>query len=161
MLWAVGDAMTLDESGSWLNIGDGYAVAGPGDEHAAYRKAQSWFMTEPVTDLTGRVWHIPRIIDGDGERVFRVAYGADFTPALTPEQYRMMDIAKAARDGIVASESGVQDVDMQMCCRWVADMLACAYHLPPAAIGALCILDDALVVGAMRASCQVNAEMVV
>lgn len=161
MLWGVGDALTLDGGGVWHDMGEGYAVAGPVDAHDAYQKRQSWFSTVGVEDLSGRVWQIPRILDGNGDRAFRVSYGPGFTPSLTAEQYAMMELAQAARDGVSASESGVQDVDMSIACQWAASFLSVAYHLSPDAIAHLCILDDALVVGAIQASCGLRAERVV
>lgn len=160
MLWGVGDALTLDAGGVWHDLADGYAVAGPVDAHEAYQRRQSWFTTVSVEDLSGRVWQIPRILDGNGDRAFRVSYGPDFLPSLTAEQYAMLEIAQAARDGVAASESGVQDVDMPTACRWVAAFLSVAYHLSAEAIGHLRILDDALVVGAIQAACGLRAERV-
>lgn len=146
-IWVAGDPMFADDAGPWRAIGDGYEVAGPVDNHDAYRKAALWVSTEPVSDLAGRFWEAPRILDAAGERVFRVNYGPDFLPELTPEQYRMMDVAKAARDAIAASTSGTQDAGTQAACRWAAELLACTYHLPVPAIAALCIMDDTLTVG--------------
>jgi hypothetical protein len=160
-LWGAGDALTLDAGGIWHDIGDGIAVAGPTDAHDAYQKRQAWFTTEAVEDLSGRTWEIPRIVDANGERAFRVAYGPDFLPALTAEQYAMIEIAKAARDGVIASQTGVQDVDMPTACRWAAALLCCSYHLNAASVGCLHILDDALVVGAIQAACGVTTERVV
>lgn len=160
MLWGIGDALTLDGGGIWHDIGDGISVAGPVDAHEAYQRRYSWFTTDEVEDLSGRVWHIPRIVDGNGERAFRVAYGPDFLPALTAEQYAMLEIAKAARDGIAASESGVQDVDMPTACRWAAVLLSCSYHLNVGSVAHLRILDDALVVGALQVACGIRAEKV-
>jgi len=161
MLWGVGDALTLDGGGIWNDLADGYAVAGPVDAHEAYQKRQSWFSTVEVEDLSGRVWQAPRIIDASGERVFRVAYGRDFLPELTAEQYRILDVAKAARDAIAASTSGTQDATTQMACRWAAELLACTYHLSVDSIATLRIMDDALAVAVISAaiglSCKAEA----
>lgn len=157
-LWACGDALYLDDAGPWRDVGDGYAVAGPVEAWGAYRKGESWADFEPVADLRGRLWMAPRVLDATGERVFRVAYGPDFLPELTPEQYRMLDIAKAARDALTAGQTGVQDVPMQTACRWAAELLGVAYHLPVPAVAALAILDDALSVGVLSVAIGAQVE---
>jgi hypothetical protein len=145
VLWAIGDPITLGDDGPWIDIGDGISVAGPVESHAEYERNAAWLRTVTVSDLRGRAWEVPVILDERGERAFCVSYGADFLPAPTPEQYRMLDIAKAARDALIAASSGTQDIPMQMACRWAAELLCASYHLTPETVAALAILDDELV----------------
>ncbi len=159
-LWAIGDALTLGDDGPWLDIGDGYAVAGPVTEHQAYQRQASWLKTQDVTDLHGRDWAVPLILTADGDRAFQVCYGRDFLPAPTPEQYRMLDVAQAARDALIANAGGTQDVPMVMACRWAAELLCASYHLTPDAVAALTILDDALVLALIGASVGLSVEVV-
>jgi hypothetical protein len=158
-VWVCGDVIFASPDGPWLPIGDGYEVAGPVDNHTDYLKGAAWVSTEPVQDLYGREWQAPRILDAAGERVFRVSYGADFLPSLTPEQYRMLDMAKVARDAIAASTSGTQDAGTQMACRWAAEFLACTYRLPVPAIAALCVMDDMLAIGTLSVAIGLSCEV--
>lgn len=158
-LWACGDALYLTDAGPWKPIGDGYEVAGPVESWDDYRRADSWFNTEDAHDMAGRAWAIPRVLDENGDRAFRVAYGADFLPELSPEQYHVLEVAKAAKDAIDASTRGVQDAGVQAACRWAAELIARAYHLPVPAIAALCILDDDLATGALSVAIGMRCEV--
>jgi hypothetical protein len=148
-LWACGDAFYLTDAGPWRELGDGYEVAGPIDAFQDYRRADSWFSVCQAYDMHGNAWDIPKILDAAGNRVFRVSYGRDFMPELSAEQYRILEVAKAAKDAIAASTDGVQDVGVQAACRWAAELLTVSYHLPIEAIAELCIMDDDLAVGAL------------
>lgn len=158
-LWACGDAYLLGSDGDWCALGDGYEVAGPVEDQDTYRRESAWLDVVDVQDLSGREWVAPRILDASGERAFRVSYGADFLPHLSPEQYRYVDIAKAARDGLATGAAGVQDVPMPTACRWAAELLCAVYHLPPGAIGHLCILDDLLVTSVLGAAIGLGVEV--
>lgn len=156
VLWACGDAYLLGAEGAWAAIGDGYEVAGPADNHDDYLSVPPWVSTAPVEDITGRIWEVPRILDVAGERAFRVNYGADFLPSLTPQQYRLTEVAKAARDAVIAATNGTQDVGVQAACRWSAEFLTTTYCLPVDAIARLSILDDMLAVGVLSAAIGVQ-----
>lgn len=158
-LWACGDALYLTDAGPWVDIGDGYHVSGPIDGHTAYARRATWFDVEQVADMHGNLWDIPRIMDSTGNRVFRVSYGNDFLPELTPEQYHVMEVCKAARDAIAASTDGVQDVGVQAACRWAAELMARSYHMPVSAIAALCIMDDQLAIGALSVAIGLSCEV--
>lgn len=158
-LWACGDALFLTDAGPWVDIGDGYHVAGHVSDHTDYLRASTWFDSESVTDMHGNAWEIPRVTDASGNRVFRVSYGKEFLPELTPEQYHVMEVCKAARDAIAASTDGVQDVGVQAACRWAAELMARSYHLPVSAIAALCIMDDHLAIGALSVAIGLSCEV--
>lgn len=159
-LWGCGDVYELDESGEWTALSETLSVAGPVDGHARYLRRTPWVRTVEVTDINGISWMAPRILDKAGERVFSVSYGIDFLPRLTPEQYRAMDIAKAARDALVAASAGTQDVDMALAARWAAELLAIPYHFPVEAIAALGILDDAIIPGALHVATDLRLEVI-
>ena len=160
-LWMRGDAVCLSDAGPWRPISDGYEVAGPVESAEDYEIDPTWFSIRRVTDMAGREWAIPSVLDANGDRAFRVGYGPDFLPELTAVQYHVLEIAKAARDAIAASTSGTQDAGVQVACRWAASLLSVAYSLPVDAIAALRILDDVLVIGAISAaiglSCRVES----
>lgn len=158
-LWMCGDPIYLDNSGKWAPIGDGYEVAGPVESWADYQRNDRWVDVVEVHDMSGRRWVAPKILDEAGDRAFRVSYGADFLPSPTAEQYRMLEVAQAARDALKASSAGTQDVPMQMACRWAAEMMGAAYRLPVDAIAALGILDDVLVIGYINAGASVETEV--
>lgn len=157
-LWMCGDALYMTDAGPWRDIGDGYQVAGPVESWEDYRTRADWAEFDTVTDLRGRKWAAPRVIDAAGDRVFRVAYGPDFLPELTAEQYRMLDVAKAARDALTAGERGTQDVPMNVACRWAADLLSVAYRIPVPAVAALAILDDGLATGILSVAIGADVE---
>jgi hypothetical protein len=158
-LWMCGEALYLDGSGTWTPIGDGYEVAGPVESWAVYQRTYGWVDLAEVTDMCGRTWMAPRILNESGERAFRVHYGADFLPSPTAEQYRMMEIADAARDALRAAAAGTQEVPMQMACRWAAELLGTAYRLPVDAIAVLGILDDVLTIGVINVGAAVEVEV--
>jgi hypothetical protein len=158
-LWACGDALYLTDAGPWRDIGDGYEVSGPVESWEDYRKREDWAEFDIVTDLRGREWAAPRVIDAAGDRVFRVAYGPDFLPELTAEQYRMLDVAKAARDALTAGAAGTQDVPMTIACRWAADLLGVAYRLPVPAVAALAIMDDGLAAAVLATAVGAGVEV--
>jgi hypothetical protein len=157
-LWALGDPITLGPDGDWRPLGDGYEVCGPVEQTSDYERGMPWLTCVPVEDMHGRTWLAPRVLDAAGERVFRVAYGPDFLPALSPQQYRLLDIAKAARDAMAAGESGTQDVPMSTAARWAAELLCAAYHLSPESIAALEILDDLLIAAVIGAAIGLSVE---
>lgn len=159
-LWACGDALYLTDAGPWRDIGDGYQVAGPADNPDDYRRADTWAQFGTVIDLRGREWAVPSVIDIAGERLFSVAYGPDFLPELTPQQERMMAVARAARDALTAGGKGTQDVDMRLACQWAAEFLCVAYHWSVPTVAGLGILDDALVIGTLQYGASVDVEVV-
>ncbi len=87
-----------------------------------------------------RWWACPVILDADGRRAFRVAYGDNWMPALTPEQERAEAIAREAR----AALTGGQDPGTAVGCQWAAELLAMTHHLHPRVIAALHLMDDML-----------------
>jgi hypothetical protein len=102
---------------------------------------QLWCDIEVVADLKETPWVAPRILNKAGGRAFRVAYGADWLPALSDEQARAEKIALAAREALLSAGS----VDMPIACQWAAELLCVTYHLHPQVFAAFALLDDRLV----------------
>lgn len=139
--WLVGPQDT-----TWHDLDDGWRCCLVGDlDPVALRRAQRWCDTEPAVDLHARRWAAPVILGDDGQPVFRVAYGEDFLPALTPEQQRAQEIAKAARQAL--SSGGI---DGPYARRWAAGLLEITHHLHVQVIGKLTLLDDALVLSVLQ-----------
>ncbi len=99
-----------------------------------------WSDVRPVQDLAERCWMAPVILTANGDRAFRVNYGASWLPALTPAQDRAEKIARAARDALAGGGA-----DISIACQWAAELLCIPYHLHPAVISHLALLDDRLV----------------
>ena len=134
----------------WKPIGDGWETALVGKlDPALLTRRQRFYDLRPVEDLTGRQWMAPVILREDGERAFRFAYGADWLPALTPEQERAEAIAKAARAGIMGGGDGVP---WQAACQWAAELLCLTAHITPMAFAAHALVDDMLVPSVLSAA---------
>lgn len=157
-LWGCGDVFALDDGGEWSSLSSTLEVAGPNDGADAYLRRQSWARTADAADMHGTIWQAPRIIDRSGDRVFSVSYGPDFLPRLTPEQYRATDVAKAARDALIAAVDGAQDIDMALAARWAAELLAVSYHLSVDAIASRGILDDVLIPSVLGVGIDMRLE---
>lgn len=91
-----------------------------------------------TVDIDGKPWFLPAILDANGKRLYKVAYGgADFLPILTPEQERIEAIVHAIR----ADESA----DMPVKARWAAALLGLTYHMSPTTIGMCSFLSEDLI----------------
>jgi hypothetical protein len=110
---------------------------------------QRWITTEPIADLSMRIWFTPCVLDKDGSRRFRTAYGADFLPALTPMQERCEAIANAARSALIAAHCDNVPIPMRQACAWAGELLSAVNHVTPAILGSLRLLDDALIGGVL------------
>lgn len=110
---------------------------------------QRWITTEPIADLSLRIWFAPCVLDKDGSRRFRTAYGPDFLPALTPVQERCEAIANAARSALIAAHCDDAPIPIKQACAWAAELLSAVNHITPDIIGALRLLDDALIGGVL------------
>lgn len=170
--------------GRWWGIGDGYLV-GPQDrpflqlddgwrvtlldgfDPRTIARAQHWCPTRPVADLQGRVWFAPELLNQHGERIFRVSYGEDFLPALTPEQKRAQEIADAARQALItaAKEAANDDqrtgsgLPVSVAGRWAAELLALVNHVSVPVLGKLGLLDDALIGGVLLLATGLSPRM--
>ncbi len=139
--WLVGN-----QKGEWHDLADGWRCCLVGDlDPAELRRDQRWCDTEPAVDLHSRRWAAPVILGEDGGPVFRVSYGRDFLPALTTEQTQAEEIAKAARQALASG-----GIDGPFARRWAAALLAITHHLDIEVIGALALLDDALVLSVLQ-----------
>jgi hypothetical protein len=141
------------------DIGGGLTVAIVGTlDPLRLVRSQRWIQLAPARDLTGREWRVPRILSADGDRAFSTRYGADFLPLLTPEQTRILAIGQACRDALSSAHTGGGEVPMKEACAWAAELISAVNHIAPAVIGALGLLDDALVASCLYAASGFLAE---
>jgi hypothetical protein len=154
--WGVGSPWLVGEHPDkrWHALPDGWecCLVG-GAEPEILQRAQRWCDTDRAVDLAGNEWLAPRLLSEDGTAIYRVAYGADWLPSLTPEQYRADDVAKASRASLMAAREGGPAPDQRAICQWAAELLCVTHHLDTSVIGALSLLDDALVLTAISAAC--------
>lgn len=143
-LFGVGHPALLGSSGPWRDCGEGWACAGSQDPREL-RRARLWCDVVDGVDQAGRWWSFPVILDREGRRSIRVAYGKDWLPALTPEQERAEAIAKEAR----AVLTGGQDPGPQVGCQWTAELLSITHHISPGVCQALHFIDDMLLAQAL------------
>jgi hypothetical protein len=147
--WGVGSTPWLvgPHDGDWQDLDDGWRCLLVGElDPVELRRAQRWCDTEPAVDLAGRRWAAPVILGPDGLPIFRVNYGGrDFLPLLTPEQLQAKAVAEAARQALASG-----GIDGPFARQWVATLLAITHHLSVQVIGALGILDDALVLSTLQ-----------
>lgn len=150
-LWGIGDPMGLYvEGGKWFDLADDYRVSGSQDPREIAR-ASAWYDRALAVDGSGQWWSVPRILNANGTRAFRVRYGADWMPALSPEQVRAEAIAKEAR----AALTGGGDLSVPVACQWSAEMLSIASHITPEIIAAMGIMDDVLMAQVLALACGV------
>lgn len=138
-LWGVGHPALLGDAGPWKPCGDGIEIAGQQDP-AELRRGRLWCEVVGAVDRADQIWSAPVILDRDGRRAFRVAYGDDWLPALSDEQVRAEAIAREAR----AALTGGQDPGTAVGCQWAAELLCITHHLTPKGIAALRLMDDML-----------------
>jgi hypothetical protein len=157
----IGNPVTFSPSPSagWVDAGDGWeaSLGLDFDPRLIIRRSQRWADVSAVRDMRGWGWAVPTILNRDGGRAFRVAYGGpDMLPVLTDEQTRCLAVARAARDEMVAAksretagDSSEAGIDASVAARWVLPFIAAANHISEIALSALGLLDDFLVVGAL------------
>jgi hypothetical protein len=155
-LWGIGDGYLLGPQPVWRDLGDGYAVGGTVDatDPVSLRRSQLWADCAEVPDLHARMWSVPSIIGLDGCRRFRVAYGAGYLPSLTPEQYRALDIANAAREAAAADS-----LPMEIAAQYAAELLCMSTHLSVEVVQAMTMLDDVLILGVINTAIGVSCEV--
>jgi hypothetical protein len=151
-LWGAGDPWLLkcgdtdpEMDGNWRCRWDGSPEP---------LRSIMWAEPVPVRDLRGLTWYAPRILDESGARKFSVAYGRNWLPALTAQQSRALEIAKAAK----AAFDGADDPGMPTCCQWAAELLGVCHPLCADAVAACAILDDSLALGVLSAAISTPLE---
>lgn len=160
--WAIGEAYLCgpQERNKWVDVGDGFSatIVGALDARPLTR-AQRWCETVCGPDLQSRLWTIPTPLALDGSRTFRVAYGADYLPALTPEQQRTEDIARAARGALIAAGCNDEPLPMRIACAWTAELLSITNYVTPKVLGELGLIDDVLVAATLYASGGIKTDV--
>jgi hypothetical protein len=151
----VGDPLVWTEPRRWVEIEDGWSVAlvpGITFDPRHLVRLQGWADVLEVCDMQRRAWHAPVIRRKGGGRAFRVAYGKDWLPALTPEQERAEEICRAALD------AANLETPMSVACQWAAELLSMTHHLTPSALAALALVDEVSAVGTLQVSASLEIE---
>ena len=160
--WGVGSAWLVGDhpQRKWVPLPDGWECCQvDGVEPHLLVRAQRWCDTAAAYDLAANRWEAPRVLSEDGTAIYRVAYGADWLPSLTPEQYRADDVAKAARAAMLIQKAGGPSPDQRAICQWSAELLCVTHHLDTSVIAALSLLDDALVLTTIASACGLPLKM--
>jgi hypothetical protein len=159
-LWGIGDAFLLEPAErGWSDLEDGWQVRVAGKVNAMdLARDQKWCAVMPVTSLEDVIWMAPRVLDITGERAFRVAYGADFFPELSPDQKRAYAIAEEARV-LLAQGAREGGFSASLGARYAADLLSVVNHITPAAIARLRLMDDAVILGVLRTAAGFVGEL--
>ncbi len=152
--WGIGNAHLVGERDDWTDLDDGWQVAAVGKlDPQQSRRTIRWCRTVDVQDAQGRTWTAPVVLNMNGDRCILVSYGKDFLPVLSNAQERALSLATAARDALVAAQ-GIDGagLDMPVAARWVAELLALTHHMGMETMGALGLIDDALILSVLSAA---------
>jgi hypothetical protein len=151
----VGDPLVWNPPRQWAELEDGWKVAlvpGSPFDPRLLARVQGWADVVPVEDMHRRTWLAPLIRRKGGGRAFRVAYGRNWLPALTPEQTRAEEICAAAL------EAADQDTPMSVACQWAAELLSMSHHITPEVLAALALVDETLTLNVLRVSASLEIE---
>lgn len=152
--WGIGNAHLLGDRKDWHDLDDGWQVSVAGPIYPQqFRRTLRWCRSVQVEDTAGRIWTAPVILNEHGDRTILVTYGKDFLPVLSNAQARAVEIAKAARDGLVAAQE-IEDggLDFDVAARWGAELLSLTHHISMEGIAVLGLLDMALILGVLEAA---------
>ena len=142
------DPILLRAPATWHPLADQWDVGRtpqPTDHHVLAREGLR-LPTLVVSDAQGQPWIVPAILRPDGRLNLRCPLVADPVGAWvrrpTPEQAALIQVAQSARDEIL---NGVYaNLPIEIAAEWACRLLSATYHLTPAEIGALGLLDDCL-----------------
>jgi hypothetical protein len=151
----VGDPLIWNQPRTWTDVGEGWQVAivpGVAFDPRLLARIQGWADVQEVQDMHRRTWYAPSIRRPGGGRAFRVAYGKNWLPALTPDQARAEEICAAAL------EATNQDTPMAVACQWAAELLGLTHHATPEALAACALIDDTLAVEVLRVAASLQIE---
>lgn len=111
--------------------------------------------------VDGREWPALAVLDGGGNIILSPRYDAQWRQVWTPEQSLAIERAQAARQALAAAVETGSGLDAAAACAWTADILSAAMHLTPVILGALHLLDQALILGVLRvaAGFQIPEEL--
>lgn len=160
--WAIGEPYLCgpQERNRWVDVGDGVSATIVGElDTTRLCRSQRWCETVCGPDLQSRLWTIPTPLGLDGSRTFRVAYGADYLPALTAEQSRVEDIARAARGALIAAGCSDEPFPMRIACAWTAELLSITNYVTPKVLGELALIDDVLVAATLYAAGGIKTDV--
>jgi hypothetical protein len=155
-LVGVGDPLLFSPPRRWFDVDQDWQAGSIGKDlnHGVLARDLLWCESRACADLADRVWMAPVILTAGGDRAFRVAYGSNWLPSLTPEQTRAEKVAVAAREALLSGGA-----DMAIACQWAAELLCVTYHLHVQVIAGLALLDDRLVPEVLATAAGINLEM--
>lgn len=162
--FGIGPSYLLGQRTGAVMLSNGWSVWINGSiDVPRLRRDVRWCNLAPAEDIAGNAWAAPAILDGSGERGFRVKYGPTFRPALTAEQDAAMILSREARALLInlyhAKKDPTEDEQAAMCA-WAADLLSIANHITPEVLGMLQILDDSLVTAVLAAATSADLVLV-
>lgn len=126
---------------AWLDVGGGWeALRVLPDAPIQIHRRLSWARSRVVADAEGREWQVPVILTVTGAPAIIAVMGEDWLPAYTPQQRRLLDVAKAAQQALDA-----RNLPAQASCQWAAEAIEAANHVTVKGIQRLGLLDTHLV----------------
>ncbi len=133
---------------AWVAIEDGWqaALLQP-DEPMAHARKISWARTRLVADAEGRQWQVPVVRSIHGASAIIASYGANWLPAYTEQQQRLLAISDAAAAALEARQ-----LPQREGCQWAAELLLAGHHISLMTIQGLRLLDDYLVQNVLAAA---------
>jgi hypothetical protein len=136
------DAVILDDGWRcWVNE--------DGPETESLFRNKLWYRYGYSPDGNGNLWNVPVILNHDGERDFRVSYGSDWKPLVTPLQELLIGYAKEAKLFLSDADKVGKMVDPAPGCAWAAKFLEEGMFLSSEVIAKLNLMDDVLMVGTL------------
>lgn len=155
-MYSIGEPLIFPDAEAlrWLDMGDGWRVAMSGGlELSPLLRIRTDLPMIEIHDAKGRPWMTPAVLSPQGTPILPVpltCIGGQWQRTPTPEQAAMIQAAQAARSEIEAGR--IASIPLAAAASWACTLLSAAYHLPPAAIGALGLLDDRLIIRALMSS---------
>jgi len=144
------------------DIEDGWKVAVTGAvDPFMLRRELVGQPTVEIPDMNGAAWTCPIIMREDGTRAFPVRYGKDWKPIISPDQAKLFEYAKEARNflpRIIYGSNDDREELMPVACEYSAFALSFANHISVDVIRTLGIVDTVLATGVLVALCSFIEE---
>ena len=152
--------------GDWRDIDGGWQAQefeqGAWSPALDLSRLAGWAKCLPVKDMRGREWLAPIILLPSGARGYTVKYqGADFLPALTPEQLTADTIASEALNGLSIAAGGEVNgagLPIRAICAWTAKLLSITHHVSPVTLAQTGLIDGDLALGVLMVAAGLDAR---
>lgn len=155
-----GDPWTLESApdDQWTALDDGWSVRIAGEADPVPRR-QPGLRTVLAPDGQGRQWLVPAVLDPEGQVALPLRLGIAGRDLVdgqavprwehmpTTAQRRLITIATTIRTEVAAGR--IAELPAAAAADMTAQLLSATYHLSPAVIGALALIDDRLLVTAL------------